>query len=381
MLRRCLPALAIVLLSLTGVARAAGGPLELNTVKLLGANGSTEPRMTVAPDGTWYATTNAPKPAGSAPGPGSLEAVYASRDEGQSWVKTPADPPQAAASIDVDVVAMPTGRILSSELDYGGLNFPTGVSDDRGTTWKESTGPRLGDQDRQWFAAGPNNRVYMLYHNFASGVPQHNMWVSTSTDGGEHFGEPVPTAQPGWDAYLDLQCSDSGGPSNIAVQPNGRIWVFFTTRAGVVAPGGPDFGVCFAQPLEFNIVNGTRVWAVTSPDGSPGSWTDYLAVDDAPTGQVVSMQLAYGALDNQGGVYVAYPESPKPYPDLGGAAVKLVYQKTDAKGELPGKWSAPKTLVPARPDGSLGATLVHLAVGAPGKLAVAYFRAAAVEGA
>src|SRR3954451_18515035 len=380
MLRRCLPALAIVLLSLTGVARAADGPLELNTVKLLGANGSTEPRMTVAPDGTWYATTNAPKPAGSPPGLGSREAVYASRDEGQSWVRTPADPPQAAASIDVDVIALPTGRILSSELDYGGLNFPTGVSDDGGKTWTESLGPRLADQDRQWFAAGPNNRAYLLYHNFASGVTQHNMWVSTSTDGGAHFGEPVMTAQPGSDAYVDLQCSDSGGPSDIAVQPNGRIWVFFTTRAGVVAPGGPDFGGCFAQPLEFNIVNGTRVWAATSPDGSPGSWKDYLAVDDAPTGQVVSMQLAYGALDNEGGVYVAYPESPKPYPESGGAAVKLVYQKSDAKGELPGQWSKPITLVPANPDGSNGSTLVHLAVGDPGKIAVAYYKAETVPG-
>jgi hypothetical protein len=369
--RRTLAIACLAVLALAGTARAADGPLDFTTVKLQGAGGGTEPRITVAPDGTWYADTN------GADG----EIVFRSRDEGQSWTRTPADPPQTAASIDVDTIAMPTGRILASELDYGGLNFPTGVTDDGGKTWTESVGPKLVDQDRQWFAAGPNNRVYMLYHNFASGVPQHNMWVTTSTDGGEHFGPPVPTAQPGSDAYLDLQCSDSGGPSNIAVQPNGRIWVFFTTRAGVVAPGGPDFGGCFAQPLEFNIVNGTRVWAATSPDGSPGSWKDYLAVDDAPTGQVVSMQLAYGALDNQNGVYVAYPESPKPYPDIGGAAVKLVYQKADAKGELAGKWSAPKTLVPANPDGTFGSTLVHLAVGDPGKIAVAYYKGEPVPGA
>lgn len=370
-MRRCLPACLLLFLAVAGVARA-DGPLTFNTVKLSGAAGSTEPRLTVAPDGTRYVDTNDTSGA---------EVVYKSNDGGQSFVKTAGSPPQTAATIDVDVIAMPTGRVLASELDAGGLNFPTGVTDDGGKTWTQSVGPQLADQDRQWFAAGPNNKAYLLFHNFASGVAQHNMWVSTSNDGGKTFGPPVPTAQPGSDAYTDLQCSDSGGPSDIAVQPNGRIWVFFTTRAGMVAPGGPDFGGCFAQPLEFNIVNATRVWVATSPDGTPGSWSDSLAVDDSTSGQVVSMQLAYGALDNQGGVYVAYPESPKSYPDLGGAALKLVYQKPDAKGDLVGKWSAPKTLVPARPDGTLGTTLVHLAVGDPGKIAVAYFKAASVPGA
>src|SRR2546423_1321230 len=57
-------------------------------------------------------------------------------------------------------------------------------------------------------AAGPDAQppVYLLYHNFASGIPQHNMWVATSNDGGMTFGPPVPTAQPGSDAYQDLQC-------------------------------------------------------------------------------------------------------------------------------------------------------------------------------
>src|SRR5947209_13784647 len=371
--RRFRPAALVAALAVAPAARA-DGPMSFTTVKLSGAAGSTEPRITVAPDGTRYLDTNDTS---------GNEVVYRSVDEGNSWVKTPGSPPQASATIDVDVIAMPTGRILASELDTAGLNFPTGTSDDGGKTWTESIGPRLADQDRQWFASGPpgSNKAYLLFHNFASGVAQHNMWVSTSSDGGKTFGPPVPTAQPGSDAYTDLQCSDSGGPSDIAVQPSGRIWVFFTTRAGMVAPGGPDFGGCFAQPLEFNIVNATRVWVATSPDGTPGSWKDYLAVDDAASGQVVSMQLAYGALDNQGGVYVAYPESPKPYPDIGGAAIKLVYQKQDPAGDLPGQWSKPITLVPPRPDGSLGTTLVHLAVGDPGKIAVAYFRAAAVPGA
>lgn len=153
----------------------------------------------------------------------------------------------------------------------------------------------------------------------------------------------------------------------------------FTTRAGVVAPGLPDFGGCAAQPVEFNIVNATRVWVATSADDAPGTWTQSLAVDDSQTGQIVSMQLAYGALDNQGGVYVAYPESPKPYPNLTGAAVKLRYQKPAADGMLAdGKWSAPVTLVPPTDQG--GSNLVHLVVGDPGAIAVAYYHGVRVAG-
>jgi hypothetical protein len=215
-------------------------------------------------------------------------------------------------------------------------------------------------------------RVYLLYHNLGSGFAQHNMWVATSTDGGATFGEPVPVALPGSDAYADLQCADSGGPSDIAVnQKTGRIYVFFTTR-GAPQSGGVDFGGCAAQPLEFNIVNATRVWVATSADGSPGSWSDHLAVDDSKSGQVVSMQLAYGALDNQGNVYVAYPEAPQPYPHLAGAAVKLVTQQTDGTKDLSDTgWSKPKTLVQPNTGGSL---LVHMVAGDPGKIDVAFFK-------
>ncbi|MEA2272079.1 MAG: hypothetical protein QOI98_787, partial [Solirubrobacteraceae bacterium] len=213
-------------------------------------------------------------------------------------------------------------------------------------------------------------RAYLLYHNLGSGAIQHNMWVATSTDGGETFGPPVPVALPGTDAYADLQCADSGGPSSMAVNPKtGRVYVTYTTRAAVPVDGGPDFGGCGASvfgPLEINIVNATRVWVARSDSGLPGTWTNSLAVDDSKTGQVVSMQLAYGVLDNQGNVYVAYPESPNPYPDLRGAAVKLRYADPDMK-----QWSAPVTLVPT---GGAGSTLVHLAVGDPGKIDVAYFK-------
>jgi BNR repeat-like domain len=374
----------VVLAALVAAPAArAEDPFALTTVKLGGIDGSgTEPRITVAPDDTRYAITSTKRSGGST-------VVFKSADQGASWTKTAGDPVQADATIDVDVVAMPTGRILASELDEAGLNFPSSYSDDGGATWTEARGStRLADQDRQWFAVGPDTdkdgkpNVYLLYHNLGSGTANHNMFVATSTDGGATFGPPVPTTVPGQTAYADLQCADSGGPSDIQVNPDtGRIYVFFTTRAGTQVIPGQDFGGCAAMPLEFNIVNATRVWVASSPSGLPGTWSQSLAVDDAPTGQVVSMQLAYGALDNRGGVYVAYPESPKQYPELGGAAVKLVWQDPDAGGNLTdGKWSAPVTLVPTSDPASGGTNLVHLMAGDPGHIAVAYYRGVPMPG-
>src|SRR5256885_5161355 len=46
------------------------------------------------------------------------------------------------------------------------------------------SGSELADTDRQWLATGPGNRVYLLFHNLASGTVSHNMFVQTSTDGG-----------------------------------------------------------------------------------------------------------------------------------------------------------------------------------------------------
>ncbi|MCW2966621.1 MAG: collagen-like protein [Solirubrobacteraceae bacterium] len=401
-------ALALFVLGICGAAGAAD-PVFV-TVQLPGAKGSSEPRIAVARDDVRWAVSNLPTPPGDLNNPSvppssddpdaasgaTPEIVYTSRDGGLTWQKTAGTPPQKSATIDTDIVTMPTGRVLTSELDTGGLNFPTATTDDGGKTWTESIGStELADQDRQWFAVGPVPKgaaqppVYLLYHNFASGIPQHNMWVSTSADGGKTFGPPVPTAQPGSEAYTDLQCSDSGGPSSITVNPKtGHIYVVFTTRAGIDPVTGTDAGGCGASvfgPLEFNIVNATRVWVADSPDGSIGSWHDTLAVDDAKTQQVVSQQLAYGTLDNQGNFYVAYPESPNAYPDLAGSALKLTWEAPDAKGTLSGTWSKPATLIPAEKGsdgkGQNGVDLVHVLAGDPGKIDVAYFKAQTVAGA
>src|SRR3954471_13329601 len=128
----------------------------------------TEPRVTVAPNDHRFVVTN---DAGGA-------VVFRSADGGTSWAPTASRiPGQHSASIDTDVVAMPDGRILASELDSTGLNFPSAVSDDEGATWMASLGSNtLIDQDRQYFAVGPSpkagegQRVYLAFHNLFSGL-------------------------------------------------------------------------------------------------------------------------------------------------------------------------------------------------------------------
>jgi hypothetical protein len=254
---------------------------------------------------------------------------------------------------------LPTGRVVSSELDYAGINFVVSYSDDGGKMWSESQGARTGDTDRQWLARGPNNHVYLMYHNLVSGAANHNMYVQTSTDGGATFNPPVPITLPGSRAYLDLQCADSGGPSNIFVnQKTGQIYAVWGSRSS--ATGG-----CGAQPPEANVVAATEIWVATSMDGSAGSWTDHLAVDRSAEGHIVGMQLSPGAIDAKGNVYVSYPESPHGFPDYSGAAVRYVW----APGDL-SHWSDPVTI---RPMGGAGNVLVHIIAGAPGRLDLAYF--------
>jgi hypothetical protein len=373
-------AAVIACLVLAAAARAADPP-TFNTVKVAGEPGQgnlpwSEPRIAVGPDGHLWAVTNADDTTGTA-------VVFGSGDGGKTFQKAPAPiAGQTMPTPDVDIVAMPNGRLLASELDDAGVNFPTSYSDDGGKTWIASKGAtQLADQDRQWFAYGPNDpqtgkpRVYLLYHNLASGQAQHNMFVSTSNDGGENFGPPVPITLPGEDAYSDLQCADSGGPSRIFVnQRNGTVYAEYTTRAAPTAAG--DLGGCgtaaAGQPFEFNIVAGTRIWLAQSNDNGQ-TWSNSLAVDDGATGQIVSMQIAYAGLDTVGNLYVAYPESPlgKQYPNYEGAGVRYKFASPTRTGaDL--KWSDPRTFAPA--DGNApGHVLVHMTVGDPGQLMGVYW--------
>jgi hypothetical protein len=332
---------------------ALAPPSFAPAVKLPGAAGGDEPRIAIASDDQRYAIANDASN-GSA-------VVFSSADRGATWRRTPSTfGGQTSATIDTDVAVTPSGRIVAVELDGAGLSFAIGYSDDGGATWTQSRGATLADQDRPWLAVGPGNHVYLLFHNLASGGVQHEMLVSTSADGGATFSPPVPVAPPGSQAYLDLQCADSGAPSALLVnRRSGRLYAVFGTRTSQL--GGCGASV-FGTP-EANVVGETRVWVATSPDGSAGSWSDVLAADAGD--KVVSASFEAGALDSAGNVYVAWAQTANPYPDFSQASIRYASSGPDAS-----RWSSPVTLVPAGPVGHYDPSLV---AGDPGELALAYF--------
>ncbi|MFL5824565.1 MAG: sialidase family protein [Solirubrobacteraceae bacterium] len=359
---------ALVALSLIAGAPAAAATYK--TVKLHNSSGFSEPRVAVDNKGHFWLESNAAD---------NSAAVWGSTN-GLRWKQTPTAPPgQTDASTDVDIVTLPSGRIVETELDFGGINFRTAFSDNGGKTWTLSQGTTVGDTDRPWLAADPapkSNKVYLLFHNLGSGAASHNMFVSTSTDGGATFGQPVPVTLPPSQAWEDLQCADSGGPSNIFVAPPGtahagRVYVAWNTRSsdtlegiGTGATGG--CGASATGTFEINVVGATRMWVAYSDQPSQsGSWHDKLALDDNKSGKLVSYQLAPGAVDSAGNVYVVYDESLHPYPNYDGAPVKYIWAGAGLR-----KWSKPVTV--ARRGGP-GHVLPHIVAGSRGNLDLAYW--------
>jgi hypothetical protein len=173
---------------------------------------------------------------------------------------------------------------------------------------------------------------------------------------------------PGEQAYLDLQCADSGAPSALVVSPrDGRLYAVYGTRTS--AAGG--CGASVTGTPEANVVGETRVWVATSPDGSAGSWVNHLAADAGD--KTVSASFEPAAVDRAGEVYVAYAETAHPYPDFSGAAVKYVHA-----GPAADKWSQPQVVAAAGPVGHYDPSMV---AGDSGELALAYYTGAPRAGA
>ncbi|MDQ1688571.1 MAG: repeat-like domain [Frankiaceae bacterium] len=344
-----------------GAASARTTPVPRFTGPILLANtdGVTEPRMAVdRRTDIRYAVANLKS------GPA---AVFASTDGGRTFGKTQGTiPGQQATTIDLDIVTLSTGRVIANELDEAGLTFPTGYSDDHGKTWQASSGP-IVDVDRQWLAVGPHDEVYLVFHNFVSGLTAHEVMVQSSTDGGKTFGAPVPVTLPGEQAFADLSCGDSTGPSGMAVdQRSGRIYVSFTTRTSAVGGG---CGKSATGEPGFNVVPSSHIWVASSPNGQAGTWKTSLAVDAAESGLIVGLQYSPVRVDTAGGVYVVYTQGLTK-----GSYVSDLHYAYLAPGAS--AWRQHKV------TGTSGGILFgHIEVGKPGRIGLAYLYSRVVDGA
>jgi hypothetical protein len=205
--------------------------------------------------------------------------------------------------------------------------------------------------------------VYLLFHNLLTGLLRQNMFIETSADGGATFGPPVPITEPGTQAFLDLQCADASGPSSIVVdQHTGRLYVSWATRTSSL--GGGCGAAVSPGPVQIGLVASTRIWVATSADGTAGSWTSRLAVDDSPSGHIVAMQYAPLALDSAGTLYLVSQESPNAYPDYDGAALQYRWSSDGSRS-----WSPARTIVP---PGGAGTVIPEVVAGASGRLEIAY---------
>ena len=349
-------AAATCLVAVATSAPAASRLATTGPVRLVGSAGMSEPRIAINPrTDVRYAISNARS--GSSYGTATM---WSSKDGRAFREVGGVIPGQIRPTIDLDVTVLPSGRIIANELDSD-LSFPTGYSDDGGETWTASKGIPA-DLDRQWLAYGPQGQVYLVWHNFASGLsPAHEVWVQTSTDGGATFGVPVPVATPGSPAAIDLSCGDSTGPSGIAVdQRSGRLYVAFATRTSAVG-GGCGKAVDPNEGVGFNVVPSNHLWVATSPDGSLGSWTSSLAVDTAAARKFIALQYAGISVDGGGNVWLSYTQSLKA--DDYTSEVRL---RSAPVGGV--AWRTPVVL-PGTGGGSLFA---HVAAGNAGKVAVSW---------
>src|SRR4051794_33409424 len=121
---------------MSGAVSATAAPTYGTAIKLQNAAAGTEPRVAVDPsDNRWIVTNDVSS--GDA-------IVFGSHNGGASWARTAAEPAnQTSATIDTDIVATPSGRLVASELDAAGINFRLSYSDDGGKTWTASSGSEL----------------------------------------------------------------------------------------------------------------------------------------------------------------------------------------------------------------------------------------------
>jgi hypothetical protein len=129
-------------------------------------------------------------------------------------------------------------------------------------------------------AVGPDGTVWLTYITYASSSrPTTDIWLLSSTDGGESFGAPEHVASISrFDSDLftggtgGVDCGD--GPFTC---PSGFVFSRFFSNSAVAADEDGAH-VVWAGRLEDGQ---SKVWTRTFVDGT---WTEAATIDDAPTG-------------------------------------------------------------------------------------------------
>jgi hypothetical protein len=292
---------AVALTTALPMVNASGATKpNLSIAKVGPKDGGGEPSIATGPSGRLFASY----PASSGP------TFFRSTSTGTKWTQGAyADTQSGDTSVNVDASgAIYQGNLNGVTGDPNMLQTDVYKSTDLGGHWTLAAGPiSQGNStnqplfvDRPWTDAyippgGTTNtaRVYLQYHDFGPS----QIWVSTSTDGGAHFGLPVdvitsPVAQ------ADTVCNSiPGGVKVVQSGPHaGRVYAAWLA-ADPATNLGEGCNITMLQTFH-------TVWIAWSDDGGT-TWTDQL-VFDGGIGHDASALFADLTLDNQGNPYVAF---------------------------------------------------------------------------
>lgn len=235
--------IAAALLAAAGVARADGLHFDLQVLpkSVPGEQpfyDGGEPSLSFDPTGDGHVYIAAPQGLPSALDSGDEKvgvAFWGSDDGGRTWpvalrtgVGTGGGDSDVEVGIDhsvyvLDLEAVATAICTSHDF---GRTFP-GCGD---VTGGEQEGP---DNDRQWLTHGPENELYLVYHDFVGGYPR----IYVSTDGGMNYLPCGTIINPLGPAAAQYSPKGSTLVSKPVVKGDGTIYLEFSTPGPVGETG------------------------------------------------------------------------------------------------------------------------------------------------
>jgi len=190
--------------------------------------------------------------------------------------------------------------------DGGARALTLAVSTDGGGSWRNAVVPALtqltgGPWQRAsdpWVAFGPDHRAYHLAIGFDETRPDNEVVVSTSTDGGATWGEPVTVHRP---PGVDFDDKEAMAVDNGVNSPfRGRVYVTWDQVGSAdsqpaMVSFSADGGASFSPPVMLDPEPVIGVTPVVTPDGTVHAvWTRF--------GEQFQRTWLYTARSTDGGV-------------------------------------------------------------------------------